>query len=80
MAHQVLVIGEEEKVLLKTLKGTAEANPLMPQDLMRKKPIGDNPNHAIILRNANPEFRVVFSIERQPFAFCRHLSVSVSRI
>lgn len=74
-----LLIGDIEKAAIKNLIFYAENNKI-PLKKMKKimagelSPAEDNPNYAIILP---VDFRVVFTIERHPKEWFKHLSISV---
>jgi len=74
----ILIIGTEEENRLREIELYAKENVVPFSDLASGKPIGDNPNHSLIIPI---DFRVVFSYEQQPepVGLCRHVSISVSR-
>lgn len=64
-AKKVIAYAEKNIVTL------AKVKLMMARDL---PPVGDNPNHIFHIHNG---YRVVFSIEEQPFGLCNHISVSI---
>lgn len=74
-----LVIDEEAKIKLQTLKEFAERNPLSVDDLLdihnkSEPPVGDREGFSCEIPFG---FRIVFSVEPQPKGPARHLSISV---
>jgi len=75
-----LVINEESKEKIKKVIEYANAHPTTLTEIKEgisgfKKAVGDTTPQLVL--NLDFGFRVVYSVEEQPFVPCRHLSISV---
>jgi len=71
---RVLAITTEVEAAIAKVVAHAETHPVVMTDPATVKPIGDDPNYRVAIPMG---YCAVFSIEEQPNARCRHLSVSV---
>lgn len=77
---RALLIDERAKAEIARVIAHAEKNKISQNELRERiekggPAIGDDPNHVCYLFDG---FKVVFSIEEQPFGWSRHLSISVN--
>ncbi|MBT8490687.1 MAG: hypothetical protein KJN62_06545 [Deltaproteobacteria bacterium] len=79
MQNRMLLIGEAERAAIKNLMFYAENNKISYKKMKKimsgkLPPAGDNPNFSIVIPL---DYRIVFTIERQPLWWAKHLSISV---
>lgn len=76
----VLVMDEVAQSKLDAIRRHAEHNPItseVVQEIMdgRRCPVGDDPDFKTTLDFG---YTVVYSVEKQPFGWCRHISISLA--
>lgn len=78
----VLVLDEQAKAKIKTLREYADAHRVDRDSIMLTLkgvmgPVGEKLDHRVVLESG---WRIVYSIEQQPGGWCHHISVSLKDV